>query len=185
MSFTEKIRKFGPEFFTFRIYTKLFTPVRVVIFWLLLVFCIADFVWLKLDFSRWLPLWNSEIFHSIAVKMIYLLLAVGSFTATFFTIGIEIIKDKSEARSVTYLWSNLFKYASYPFIVAAIIGTTLFLRNVGIYDYIPFSIFLLFLFLTANSFYTVIKIAEILINEAWHPERQENKEFAAKEQNQL
>lgn len=117
--------------------------------------------------------------------MIYLLLAIGSFTASFFTIGIELIKEKSEARSVTYLWSNLFKYGAYPFIVAVIIGTTLFLRDVGLYEYTPFSIFLLFVFLTVNSFYTVIKIAEILINESWHPDQKENKEFAAKEQNQL
>ncbi len=117
--------------------------------------------------------------------MIYLLLAVGSFTASFFTIGIELIKEKSEARSVTYLWSNLFKYGAYPFIIAATIGATLFFRAVGVYNDIPFSIFLLFVFLTVNSFYTVIKIAEILINESWHPEKNENKEFAAKEQNQL
>lgn len=185
MKYIEKLKKFGPEFFTFRIYTKLFTPIRVAIFWLLLAFIVIDFFWLKLDVSRWLPLWNLELFNSIAVKMIYLLLAIGSFTATFFTIGIEIIKDKSEARSVTYIWSNLVKYASYPFIVAGIIGATLFLRDSGVYNYLPFSIFLLFIYLTINSFYTIIKVGEILVNEAWHPERKENKEFAAKEQNQL
>ena len=102
--------------------------------------------------------------------MIYLLLPIGAFTATFFTIVIEIIKNKLEAQNVTVIWSNLIKYTVYPFIVAVFIGVALFLRDIGIYNHMPLSIFLLFTYLTINSFYTTIKMAEILVNETWQPE---------------
>ena len=169
----EKLRKFGPEFYTYRIYTKLFTPIRVVIFWLLVAFCFGDIFWLNLDFTRWLPFWNQGLFDSIIIKMIYLLLSVGAFTATFFTILIEIVKTKKNltAPNIKYLWSKLFKYTSYPFVVAVLIGTVIFFRDAGLYQNIPFPIFLLFVFLTINSFYTTTKMAEILVTESWSQEQ--------------
>src|SRR3989338_4574724 len=91
----------------------------------------------------------------------------------FITIAIEIIKTKPEARSVTAIWSNLVKYASYPFVVAMIIGSVLVMRDVGVYNHISSSIFLLFVYLTINSFYTTIRAAEILVNEAWQPEKED------------
>jgi len=162
----------GAEFFTFRIY-KLFTEVRKSLFWFLVIFCIISPLWLNLDISDWFPLWSQEILTLIAVKMIYLLLSIGAFTAAFITIAIEIIKTKPEARSVTAIWSNLVKYASYPFVVAMIIGSVLVMRDVGVYNHISSSIFLLFVYLTINSFYTTIRAAEILVNEAWQPEKED------------
>ena len=146
------------------------------IFLLLLVFWIIDSVWFKLDVTRWLPFWNQGLFDSIIIKMIYLLLSVGAFTATFFTILIEIIKTKKNLtpKNITYLWSNLFKYTSYPFVAAVVIGVVIFLRDSGLYQSIPFPVFLLFVFLTLNSFYTTTKMAEILVNESWSQEQKEN-----------
>ncbi len=161
-----ELKKWGPEYFTVRIYTELFTRARVPIFFGLLIFCCIDFVCLKLDTMQWLPLWNQSLFTSIATKMIYLLLSVGGFTAAFFTLCIEIIKTKLEAKEITYLWSNLIKYTSYPFVVAMLISVTLFLEAAGVYNHLYFSTFLLFVYLTINSFYTTIKMAEILVNEA-------------------
>lgn len=171
MNYRKLRNKLAPEFFAIRIYNYIFTPIRVEMFLLLLVFCIIDLVWLKLNFTQWLPFWNQELFDLIAVRMIYLLLSIGAFTATFFTICIEIIKTKREAKNVTYLWSNLFKYASYPFVAAVIIGAILFFKDVGLYQSISFPIFLMFAFLTVNSFYTTIRMAEILVNESWPPEQ--------------
>lgn len=162
----------GAEFFTFRIY-KLFTVVRKPLFWLLVIFCIISPMWLNFDISDWFPLWNQEILASMAIKMIYLLLSIGAFTAAFFTISIEIIKTKPEAKNVTSIWSNFVKYASYPFVAAMFIGIVLFLKNVGVYNGISFPIFLLFAYLTINSFYTTIRVAEILVNEAWQPEKED------------
>lgn len=112
--------------------------------------------------------------------MIYLLLSIGAFTAAFITIGIEIIKTKREAQNVTYIWSNLVKYAIYPFVVAMLIGVVLFLKDAGVNGSASFSLFLLFVYLTINSFYTTIKAAENLVNEAWPSEQKESKEFVAK-----
>jgi len=170
MNYLEKSRKWGPEFFTFRIY-RLFTYIRVPIFWLLLLFWIIDFFFFSLDTNSWLPLWSSEIFSSIEIKMVYLLISVGAFTAAFITIGIELIKSKREAQTVTSIWSNLVKYAIYPFVVAMLIGVVLFLKEAGVYDSTSFSLFLLFAYLTMNSVYTTIKAGENLVNEAF----QENK----------
>ena len=163
-------RKLSPEYFTFRVY-KLFTYIRVPIFWLLLVLWVSDLLYLNLDTNLLIPLWNSEIFSSIAIKMIYLLLSIGAFTAAFITIGIELIKTKHEAKTVTVIWSNLVKYAIYPFIVAMFIGVILFLKEVEVYDATCFSLFLLLAYLTINSIYTTIRAAENLVNEAF----QENK----------
>ena len=170
MNYLEKSRKWGPEFFTFRIY-RLFTYIRVPIFCLLLLFWIIDFFFFSLDTNSWLPLWSSEIFSSIEIKMVYLLISVGAFTAAFITIGIELIKSKREAQTVTSIWSNLVKYAIYPFVVAMLIGVVLFLKEAGVYDLTSFSLFLLFAYLTMNSVYTTIKAGENLVNEAF----QENK----------
>ena len=156
----------GPEYFTFRIY-KLFTYIRVPIFWLLLLFWIIDLFYFGLDTNSWLPLWSSEIFSSMAIKMIYLLLSVGAFTAAFITIGIELIKNKREAQTVTSIWANLVKYAIYPFVVAMFIGVVLFLKEAGVYDLTSFSLFLLFVYLTINSVYTTIRAGENLVNEAF------------------
>src|SRR3989344_9501778 len=98
-------RKWGPEYFTFRIY-KLFTYIRVPIFWLLLILWVSDLLYSKVDTNLWVSLWNSEMFDSMVTKMIYLLLSVGAFTAAFITIGIELIKAKHEAKLVTAIWSN-------------------------------------------------------------------------------
>ena len=176
MNYKKLRNKFAPEYFTVRIYNYIFTPIRVEIFLFLLAFWIIDFVWLKLDFTRWLPFWNQGLFDSIIIKMIYLLLSVGAFTATFFTILIEIVKTKKNltAPNITYLWSNLFKYTSYPFVVAVVIGTVIFFRDAGLYQNIPFPIFLLFVFLTINSFYTTTKMAGILVNESWSQEQKED-----------
>ncbi len=112
----EKVKKWSPEYITIRIYSKLFTPIRIQIFWLLVVFCFIDIIWIKFDITSWFPLFDKEIFISVAEKMIYLLLSIGAFTATFFTIVIEIIKNKLEAQNVTVIWSNLVKYTVYPFV---------------------------------------------------------------------
>ncbi|KKU86341.1 MAG: hypothetical protein UY15_C0011G0005 [Parcubacteria group bacterium GW2011_GWA2_47_9] len=176
MNYKELRNKFTPEYSAIRIYNYIFTPIRVEMFLLLLAFCIVDFIWLKLDFTKWFTLWNQELLNSIAVKMVYLLLAIGSFTATFFTICIEIIKTKHEAVDVTYLWSNLVKYTVYPFVVVLIIGAAIFFRHAGLNQNISFPVFLLFAFLTLNSFYTTIKMAQILVEGSWS---QEKKEFAA------
>lgn len=167
MNYKKLRNKFAPEFFAIRIYNYIFTPVRVEVFVLLLLFCVADLFWLKLNFTQWLPFWNQELFSSITVKMIYLLLAIGSFTATLFTICIEIIKTKHEAVDVTYLWSNLVKYTVYPFATALIIAAVIFFRNVGLYQNLSFPVFLLFAFLTLNSFYTTIRMAQILVEGSW------------------
>ena len=159
-------RKWGPEYFTFRIY-KLFTYIRVPIFWLLLVLWVSDLLYFDLEVNLQLPFWDSEIFNSMAIKMIYLLLSVGAFTAAFITIGIELIKTKREAKTVTAIWSNLVKYAIYPFVVATFIGVILFLKKVGVYDTTSFSLFLLFAYLTINSVYTTIRAGENLVNEAF------------------
>ena len=150
-----------------RIYSKLFTPIRIQIFWLLFIFSFIDFRWLKLDITSWFPLFDREIFISITEKMIYLLISIGAFTATFFTIVIEIIKNKLKAEHVTVIWSNLVKYTVYPFVVAIFFSTALFLRDIGVYDHLLLSTFLLFVYLTINAFYTTIRMAEILINETW------------------
>ena len=170
MNYIEKLKKWSPEYITVRIYNNLFTPIRVQTFWLIVIFCFVDIFWLRLDITSWFPFFDQEIFISITKKMIYLLLPIGAFTATFFTIVIEIIKNKLEAQNVTVIWSNLIKYTVYPFIVAVFIGVALFLRDIGIYNHMPLSIFLLFTYLTINSFYTTIKMAEILVNETWQPE---------------
>lgn len=162
-------RKWGPEYFTFRIY-KLFTYIRVPIFWLLLVLWVSDLFYFDLDTNLLLPLWDSEFFSSMAIKMIYLLLSVGAFTAAFITIGIELIKTKREAKIVTAIWSNLVKYAIYPFVAAMFIGVILFLKKVGVYDATSFSLFLLFVYLTINSVYTTIRAGENLVNEAFQEE---------------
>ncbi|GEM_PF-2789727 len=176
MNYKKLRNKFAPEFFTVRFYNYIFTPVRVEIFLILFAFWIIDAVWLKMDITQWLPFWSQELFDLIIVKMIYLLLSVGVFTATFFTILIEIIKTKKNltAQNITYLWSNLFKYTSYPFVAAVVIGAVMFFRDAGLYQNISFSVFLLFVFLTLNSFYTTTKMAEILVNESWTQEQNES-----------
>lgn len=167
MNYKELKNKFAPEYSAIRIYNYIFTPIRVEMFLLLFVFSIVDLVWLRLDFTKWFPFWNQELLNSIAVKMVYLLLAIGSFTATFFTICIEIVKTKHKAVDVTYLWSNLVKYTVYPFVAALIIGAAIFFRNAGLYQIISFPVFLLFAFLTLNSFYTTIRMAQILVEGSW------------------
>ncbi len=166
----EKLRKWGPEYFAFKIY-KLFTYIRVPIFWLLFLFFIIDIFWLKMDFTIWFPFWSPALFTSLSINMIYLLLSIGAFTAAFITIGVEIIKTKPEAQSVTHIWSNLVKYAIYPFVIAMLIGFILFLRKVGVNLPAHFSIFILFVYLTINSFYTTIRAGENLVNEAWYSEQ--------------
>jgi len=167
MNYKELKNKFSPEYSAIRIYNYIFTPIRVEMFLLLFAFSIIDLVWLRVDFTKWFPFWNQELFSSIAIRMVYLLLAIGSFTATFFTICIEIIKTKHEAVDVTYLWSNLVKYTVYPFVAALIIGAAIFFRSAGLYQSISFPIFLLFAYLTLNSFYTTIRMAQIIVESSW------------------
>lgn len=159
--------RWAPEYFTLRIYER-FTEVRVLIFWLLITLYIIDLAFVKADFIPfWFTKWNLEIFTGIATKMAYLLLSIGAFTAAFFTITIGIIKKKKEEQVVKVIWANLVKYAIYPFIAAALIGVVLFLLKAGLNVSASFLLFLLFVFLTINSFYTTIKIAEHLANLAF------------------
>lgn len=156
------LKKSSPEYFTFRIY-KAFTYIRIPTFWILLFFWVIDFLYLKMGFN----FWRGEIFISILIKMIYFLISIGAFTAAFITIAIEIIKSKTEPKDVAMIWSNLVKYTIYPFVVAGLISVVIFLKNINIYNSPSFSLFILFTYLTLNTIYTTIKIAEILINEAW------------------
>lgn len=165
-----KINRWAPEHFTRQIYKKL-TEVRVLTFWLLVIFYVIDSLFIKPDFiSYWFPNWRLEIFTQIATKMLYSLLAVGVFTATFFTIVIKTIKTKKDPATITGVWTNLVKYTIYPFAASIVVGTALFLVKVGVNIPALFSLFLLFIFLTINSFYTTIKMAEILVSENYTEE---------------
>lgn len=93
----KKINKYAPEYFTIRIYQKIFTPVRVIIFWLLFFFYIIDALWFKIDATKWFPFWNSEVFTSVTTKMIYLLISIGAFATAFYAIEIDIIKRKNKS----------------------------------------------------------------------------------------
>ncbi len=77
---------------------------------------------------------------------------------------IDTIRKAENSVKVTDIWVNLIKYTTYPFAAAGIIGVALFLLDVGVDIPGLFSLFLLFVFLTMNSFYTTIKIAEKLVN---------------------
>lgn len=167
LKIVRKINKYGPEHFTYRLYTKIFTLIRVPTFWILAVITIVDMLWLKIDVVQWLPLWSADIFHALSTKLIYLLLSIGAFSAAFYTIGIEIIKRTTTAGDVTFIFANLVKYATYPFIVAGVIGGCLFLAKVGIVIPQSMVLFVLFVYLTLNAFYTTIKIAEHLVNMAF------------------
>jgi hypothetical protein len=158
-------KKFGPEFFTFKLYN-FFTSIRVPIFWILLLFWVIDIFCSRLDTNSWLPAWSSEKLGSIAARIIYFLLSIGAFTAAFITIGIELIKKSESTQKITAIFSNIVKYAIYPFVVAAFIGLILFLDEVNIYDANSFSFFLLTVFLVINSIYTTIRAAENLVHKA-------------------
>ncbi len=166
---TEKsnIGKYGPEFFTNKIYTKLFTPIRVPIFLFFLFFCLVDLFWIKFNITLLLPYWSQEIFNSLTTKMIYLLLSLGALASVFLTISIDIIRKKSNHREATAIFSNLVKYITYPFFIVIIIEVILFLRDAGLYKNILFSVFLFFVYLTISSFYTTIRMAQILVDEAF------------------
>jgi len=164
----EKLKKFGPEYFTIRIYNKFFVYIRVPIFWSLSILFLVDFV-LNLYGTNIFRIESltDEVFILIAEKIVYLLVAVGVFMAGFFTIVIEIIKKKEVSNNeVTSVWLNFLKYTSYPFIIAGIIYIIVLLKNIGLIVRMPlkFSFLLLFIYLAINSFYAVIRLAEILIN---------------------
>lgn len=129
---SKKLNSWAPEYFTRRIYEKL-TEVRVLIFWLLVLLYIIDSLFIKPDLMPyWFSNWGPEIFTGIATKMLYLLLTIGVFTATFFTIVIETIRNKNNSTTVTGIWTNLVEYTIYPFAASIIIGMALFFIKIGV-----------------------------------------------------
>lgn len=164
------LNRWAPEYFTRQIYNKL-TEVRVIAFLLLVALYVIDGFFIKPDFiPYWFRDWGPEIFTAVTTKMLYLLLSIGVFTATFFPIVIKIVRKKKEAEVVTRIWANLVKYTIYPFAAAIVIWTALFLLDVGVSIPALFSLFLLFIFLTVNSFYTTIRMAQILVDESYTDE---------------
>lgn len=157
------LNKWGPERFPRLIYSFL-TNIRGFVFYLLaLFFVIAFFV----DFEFSYPFhFGIDTFQEWSTKMMYLLFAIGAFnTTTFFKTVNEVVQRKQEARQVTTIWTNLVKYTLYPFGAGIVIASILFLGNIGQNINALFPLFLLFVFLTINSFYTTIRMAQILIDE--------------------
>lgn len=168
------ISKWGPEYFTFWIY-RLFTRVRVLIFLLLVLLYAVDAISSKVNIAPSKFLLEGPEATSMVTKMIYLLLSIGAFTAAFITIAIGIIKKKHEAKTVTNIWSNLVKYATYPFFASMLMVAVLFLKDIRIDIPAPFPLFLLFVYLTINSIYTTVRLGEILVNEAFGIDLDEGK----------
>jgi len=161
------LNRWGPERFPRLIYNHVLTPVRGLIFYVIILFFTAS---LFIDLRFTYPVnFGPDIFRYWSIKMMYLLFAMGAFTASFFTIVIKTIKMKQETWKVTSIWANLVKYTLYHFATAIVIAVVLFLMDIG--KAIPelFPLFLLFVFLTMNSLYVIIRMAEILVNENYSP----------------
>lgn len=151
-----------PEDITYKVYSKL-TFFRSEIFFLLLAFV----VWTAADPRLHLVV-SRDLFITALSAMIAILLAVGTLTAGFVTIVVEMVKNKTQ-NEVINLWSQTAKYIIYPFAVVVLSAIILFLAQLGISlsnTSSSLSILIFLAYLVAHSFF-IIKVSEVLINENW------------------
>lgn len=168
MDLKEILNKWSPEYFTLRLYERV-TEIRLPAFLLLVALYITDAVFVKPDFiPYWFQNWGSETFITLSEKLVKLLFGTLAFAGIFLTIVMDIIKSKVQATDVKFLWSNLVKYVLiYPFTIAILIELVSQLIRAGVNIPALFLLLLLFIFLTINSFYAVIKMGEHLVNIAF------------------
>lgn len=163
LSIKELLNKLAPEYFTLRLYHA-FTYVRVVLFYILLVLYLLNALWG--DVWANIP-WTQDDLVFVASRGIYILLAVGALTATWFAIVIEIIKKSNRAAGQ---WANIVKYVVYPVITAVIISYVPLLHKFGIIIPAPLSLSLLIAYLIFNSLFTTVKEAENIANGVYGTE---------------
>jgi len=158
MKLKKILNKLAPEYFTLRIYHA-FTYIRVVLFYILIVFYLLNVFWWD---DVWLDIpWTQDDLVFVAKHGIYILLAVGALTATWFAIVIEVIKKSNRAAGQ---WANIVKYVAYPVITAVIISSIPLLHKLDVTIPAPLPLSLLIAYLIFNSLFTAIKEAENIAN---------------------